>query len=88
MGQGGGPSAVANVQVIRTTHINGQASYRVVTPAGNVVIAGDASNDVTNPELRPYSTNDNVEKLAGNATILVHSAIHLIYQDSGKSKKI
>ena len=61
-----------------------------MTPAGNVVIAGDASNDetVTNPELRPYSTNDNVEKLAGNATILVHSAIHPIYQDSGKSKKI
>jgi ribonuclease Z len=76
------------VQVIRTTHINGQASYRVVTPAGNVVIAGDASNDETDPELRPYSTNDNVEKLAGNATILVHSAIHPIYQDSGFPAKV
>ena len=70
-------------QVIRTTHMNGQASYRVVTSAGNVVIAGDASNDETDPELRPHSTNDNVEKLAGSTTILVHSAIHPIYQDSG-----
>jgi ribonuclease Z len=48
---------------IRSTHIAGHASYRVDTPAGSVVIGGDASNDVTAPP-RAHSTSDQVEKLA------------------------
>ena len=32
------------VSAIRSTHIPGHASYRVDTPAGSVVIGGDATN--------------------------------------------
>ncbi len=71
------------VEAIRSNHINGQASYRVSTPAGTVVISGDTSNSETDPDVRPYSTNDNVEKLAEKADILVHSAMHPIMKDSG-----
>ena len=34
------------VSAIRSTHIPGHASYRVDSPAGSVVIGGDATNDV------------------------------------------
>ena len=37
------------VSAIRSTHIPGHASYRVDTPAGSVVIGGDATNDVLTP---------------------------------------
>jgi ribonuclease Z len=63
------------VSAIRSTHIAGHASYRVDTPAGSVVIGGDASNDVTAPP-RLTSTSDQVEKLAKGADIIVHSTIH------------
>jgi ribonuclease Z len=38
-------SGDARVSAIRSTHIPGHASYRVDTPAGNVVIGGDAAKD-------------------------------------------
>jgi ribonuclease Z len=63
------------VSAIRSTHIAGHASYRVDTPAGSVVIGGDAGNDVPTPP-RSSSTSDQVEKLAQGADIIVHSAIH------------
>jgi ribonuclease Z len=65
------------VSAIRSTHIAGHASYRVDTPAGSVVIGGDAGNDVFAPP-RSSSTSDQVEKLAQGADIIVHSAIHPI----------
>jgi ribonuclease Z len=66
------------VSAIRSTHIAGHASYRVDTPAGSVVIGGDAGNDTLAPP-RATSTSAQVEKLAkfpGGADIIVHSAIH------------
>ena len=63
------------VSAIRSTHIAGHASYRVDTPAGSVVIGGDAGNDTLAPP-RATSTSAQVEKLAKNADIIVHSAIH------------
>lgn len=63
------------VSAIRSTHIAGHASYRVDTPAGSVVIGGDAGNDVVAPP-RPTSTSDQVEKLAKGADIIVHSTMH------------
>ena len=47
------------VSAIRSTHIPGHASYRVDTPAGSVVIGGDAGNDIFAPP-RPSSTSDQV----------------------------
>src|SRR5262244_1888062 len=63
------------VSAIRSTHIAGHVSYRVDTPAGSVVIGGDASNDTTTPP-RATSTSDQVEKLAKGADVLVHSTMH------------
>ena len=63
------------VSAIRSTHIAGHASYRVDTPAGSVVIGGDAGNDIPAPP-RNSSTSDQVEKLAQGADVIVHSAIH------------
>lgn len=68
-------SGDVKVSAIRSTHIAGHASYRVDTPAGSVVIGGDAGNDKTAPP-RASSTSDEVETLAKGADILVHSAIH------------
>src|SRR5437016_4147608 len=42
-------SGDVRVNAIRSTHTAGNASYRVDTPAGSVVIGGDASNDVPAP---------------------------------------
>jgi len=70
-------SGELSVSSIRSTHIAGHASYRVDTPAGSVVIGGDAGNDVPAPP-RSSSTSDQVEKLAKGAEIIVHSAIHPI----------
>src|SRR5262249_62127698 len=58
-------------------HIAGHASYRVDTPAGSIVIGGDASNDVPAPP-RSSSTSEQVEKLAKGADVIGHSAIHPI----------
>ena len=68
-------SGDVKVSAIRSTHIAGHASYRVDTPAGSVVIGGDASNDVPAPP-RAHSTSDQVERLASGADVIVHSTIH------------
>jgi ribonuclease Z len=65
------------VSAIRSTHIAGHASYRVDTPAGSLVIGGDAGNDVLAPP-RPTSTSDQVERLANGVDIIVHSTMHPI----------
>jgi ribonuclease Z len=70
-------SGDVRVSAIRSTHITGHASYRVDTPAGSVVIGGDAGNDVLMPP-RASSTSDQVEELAKGADIIVHSATHPI----------
>jgi ribonuclease Z len=68
-------SGDVKVSAIRSTHTAGHASYRVDTPAGSVVIGGDAGNDVLAPP-RASSTSAQVEKLAKGADIIVHSAFH------------
>lgn len=68
-------SGDVKVSAIRSTHIPGHASYRVDTPAGSVVIGGDAGNDVFAPP-RASSTSDQVERLARGVDVIVHSAIH------------
>src|SRR5881396_2379523 len=76
---------VVKVNAIRSTHTGGHASYRVDTPAGSVVIGGDAANDVAAPP-RTSSTSEQVERLAKGADIIVHSAIHPVLgpdRDSG-----
>src|SRR5215212_5711575 len=73
------------VSAVRSTHIPGHASYRVDTPAGSVVIGGDAGNDAFAPP-RPSSTSSQVETLAQGADIIVHSTIHPVMgpdRDSG-----
>ena len=47
------------VSAIRSTHIAGHASYRIDTPAGSVVIGGDAGNDKPAPP-RDTSTSAQV----------------------------
>ena len=70
-------SGDVRVSAIRSTHMVGHVSYRVDTPAGSVVIGGDAGNDVLAPP-RASSTSEQVEKLAKGADIIVHSTIHPI----------
>ena len=73
------------VSAIRSTHIPGHVSYRVDTPAGSVVIGGDAGNDVVAPP-RATSTSDQVETLAKDVDIVVHTAMHPVMgpdRDSG-----
>jgi ribonuclease Z len=68
-------SGDVRVSAIRSSHIPGHASYRVNTPAGSVVIGGDARNDAPLPP-RPTSTSAQVEKLAKDVDVIVHSNIH------------
>lgn len=68
-------SGDVKVRAIRSTHTAGHVSYRVDTPAGSVVIGGDASNDVPAPP-RPTSTSAQVEKLAKGVDIIVHATVH------------
>jgi ribonuclease Z len=78
-------SGDVRVSAVGSTHIAGHASYRVDTPAGSVVIGGDAGNDTPAPP-RPASTSAQVEALAKGADIIVHSAIHPLMgpeRDSG-----
>jgi ribonuclease Z len=73
------------VTAIRSTHIPGHASYRVDTPAGSVVIGGDAGNDTLAPP-RSTSTSAQVETLAKGVDIIVHSNTHPVMgpdHDSG-----
>src|SRR5713101_5647218 len=69
--------ADVKVNAIRSTHTAGHASYRVDTPAGSVVIGGDAANDKLAPP-RASSTSDQVERLAKGVDIIVHSTIHAV----------
>lgn len=74
-----------SVTAIASRHVPGHMSYRVDTPAGSVVIGGDAGNDKPAPP-RDHSTSVSVETLAQGADILVHSTIHPVFgpdQDSG-----
>ena len=66
-----------NVSAIRSTHIAGHVSFRVDTPAGAVVIGGDAGSDIAAPPRRS-STSEEVERLAKGANVIVHSVIHPI----------
>jgi ribonuclease Z len=78
-------SGDVKVSAVRSTHIPGHASYRVDTPAGSVVVGGDAGNDAFGPP-RPSSTSAQVEALAKDADIIVHSTIHPVMgpdRDSG-----
>lgn len=68
-------SGDVKVRAVRSTHTAGHASYRVDTPAGSVVVSGDASNDVRQPP-RAHSTSDEVEKLASGVDILVQATTH------------
>lgn len=77
-------SGDVKVSAIRSTHIAGHASYRVDTPAGSVVIGGDAGNDKVDPP-RPSSTSEEVEKLAHGADVIVHSTIHPVLGPDGTS---
>lgn len=68
-------SGDVTVSAIGSRHIPGHLSYRVDSPAGSVVIGGDAGNDKPAPP-RDSSTSDNVELLSKDADVLVHSTIH------------
>jgi ribonuclease Z len=72
------------VSAIGATHIPGSLAYRVDTPAGSVVIGGDAGNSRQSPP-RSSSTSETVETLAGGADILVHSVIHPEFAPGGGS---
>lgn len=61
------------VSAIHSAHSPGHASFRIDTPAGSVVIGGDAANDVLVPP-RKTSTSDQVEKLSRNVDVIVHTA--------------
>ncbi|MEX0346530.1 MAG: MBL fold metallo-hydrolase [Rhizobiaceae bacterium] len=78
-------SGDVKVSAIKSRHIAGHASYRVDTPAGSVVIGGDAGNDNPKPP-RDTSTSAQVEKLASGVDVIVHSTIHPVMgpdKDSG-----
>ena len=73
------------VMAVGSRHIPGHASYRVDTPAGSVVIGGDAGNDKPSPP-RDNSTSAQVELLSEGADVIVHSTIHPVMgpdDDSG-----
>ena len=75
-------SGDVTVRAIGSTHIAGHASYRVDTPAGSVVIGGDAGNAVRKPP-RETSTSARVETLAAGADVIVHSTIHPVMGPDG-----
>lgn len=78
-------SGDVTVKAVKSRHVPGHASYRIDTPAGSVVIGGDAGNDSPEPP-RQSSTSAQVEALAKGADILVHSTIHPVMgpdRDSG-----
>lgn len=75
-------SGDVTVSAISSRHVPGHASYRVDTPAGSVVIGGDAGNDTVAPP-RETSTSAQVELLAEGADIIVHSVIHPVMGPDG-----
>lgn len=78
-------SGDVTVKAVTTTHIAGSLAFRVDTPAGSVVIGGDAGNSRTTPP-RESSTSESVEALAEGADILVHSTIHPSFAPGAGSK--
>lgn len=78
-------SGDVSVSAIATSHIPGSLAYRVDTPAGSVVIGGDAGNSLPGPP-RETSTSAAVEALASGADVLVHSTLHPIFApDAGST---
>lgn len=77
-------SGDVSVSAVFSRHIPGHASYRVDTPAGSVVIGGDAGNDIPAPP-RPSSTSEQVEALAQGAEVIVHSTIHPVMGPDGST---
>lgn len=75
-------SGDVTVSAISSRHVAGHASYRVDTPAGSVVIGGDAGNDKPAPP-RDTSTSAQVELLAQGADVVVHSVIHPVMGPDG-----
>jgi ribonuclease Z len=75
-------SGEVTVSAVTSRHIAGHASYRVDTPAGSVVIGGDAGNDVPKPP-RETSTSAQVETLAKGVDVIVHSTIHPVMGPDG-----
>jgi ribonuclease Z len=75
-------SGDVRVMAVRSAHVAGHASYRVDTPAGSVVIGGDAGNDTPAPP-RASSTSAQVEALARGAQVIVHSVIHPVMGPDG-----
>lgn len=75
-------SGDVSVRAVMSRHVAGHLSYRVDTPAGSVVIGGDAGNDMPAPP-RDSSTSSQVEALAQGADILVHSTIHPLMGPDG-----
>lgn len=78
-------SGEVRVSAIGTVHIAGSIAYRVDTPAGSVVIGGDAGNSKSAPP-RESSTSETVEALAEGADVLVHSVIHPAFAPDAGSK--
>lgn len=72
------------VSKITSQHIPGHTAYRVDTAAGSVVIGGDAGNDKQMPP-RETSTSAQVETLAKDADIIVHSVIHPLMGPEGET---
>ena len=72
------------VTAIGSKHTPGHLSYRVDSPAGSVVIGGDAGNNKPAPP-RNNSTSAEVELLAKDADVLVHSAMHPVFSPGAGS---
>ncbi|MBV0911090.1 MBL fold metallo-hydrolase [Anianabacter salinae] len=77
-------SGDVTVSAIFSRHIAGHASFRVDTPAGSVLIGGDAGNDTPAPP-RSSSTSEQVEALAQGAEVIVHSTIHPVMGPDGST---
>lgn len=78
-------SGDVKVSAVGTVHIAGSLAYRVDTPAGSVVIGGDAGNSKSAPP-RESSTSETVEAIAKGADVLVHSVIHPAFAPGAGSK--
>lgn len=78
-------SGDVSVSAIATSHIPGSLAYRVDTPAGSVVIGGDAGSSLPAAS-RETSTSATVEALASGADVLVHSTMHPVFApDAGST---
>jgi len=73
------------VSAIASKHIPGHLSYRVDSPAGSVVIGGDAGNSKSEPP-RDNSSSETVELLTQGADVLVHSVMHPVFAPGAGGK--